>query len=139
MAERDRKKEQGKKTALKEPGPSVAFDPSTNRQGGGVLVDSSSHHIDFIGGSMSGNNGPGLQIGAGAHHIATRSAAIDNNNGPGVLIESSIASSQPEPPENGDEAPAGHWHKKPIGVIGMGVTVALLSAAALWAVSHYFG
>ena len=41
--------------------------------------------------------------------------------------------------KSSDDVTDEHWYKKPIGILGLSICGALLSAAALWVVAHYFG
>jgi hypothetical protein len=76
-----------------------------------------------------GNGGDGV-------HIENADVIIDglqsrHNEGRGLYI-----SNETEQKHDGDGAPHDHWYKKPIGILGLSIAAALLSAAAIWAISY---
>ena len=83
-----------------------------------------------------GSEGDGFRIERGGVHL-TNARAI-NSGGSGIVIGSK-SSEPPKPPEDAAKAPGEHWYKKPIGILGVSVAGSVISAAALWAVVHYFG
>ena len=87
----------------------------------------------LIGSGAKGNRFTNVSI-SGAEH------ALINHGEENEFTNLEISEkAQPEIPKpEPDGAPNEHWYKKPVGILGLSIAGALLSAAALWAIAHYF-
>lgn len=88
---------------------------------------------------ISGNGGDGIHIGPGAKNVHIGGGVdITGNKGHGINYAGELPDAKP-PGEDGGQRTSDDWYKKPIGMIGIGVVVAIVAAAALRLLSAYFG
>ena len=90
--------------------------------------------IKFTGGKISGVGGDVVRSNDGTPDVQFDGTEISD-------VQGSFANilEPPKPVEDGGQSPAEHWHKKPIGILGLAVAGGLLVAASLWSLAHYFG
>lgn len=89
----------------------------------------------------------GILVPPGARDVVTRGNEISDfdhgieDHGQGSVHEHNKivgpSSDVPQPPEHSSDSPTEHWYKKPIGVLGIAIAAAILSAAALAALRHH--
>lgn len=89
--------------------------------------------VNIMETESTGNGGDGIHVGPDAVDVHIVGVKTRGNKRHGIHI-----SEQPEEPQDNERGSGSDWYKKPIGQIGIGVAVVLISAAAVWAIQHYF-
>lgn len=89
--------------------------------------------IVMKGVQANNNGGDGIRIEHDASDIQMEAVGASGNDGDGISVLA------PEPPKkDGSQSATNDWHKRPIGMIAIGIVIAVLGALTLLAIKHYF-